>query len=420
MIITNVCLLLEALSIVICLHHLYGEKFRLDIATVCLLAVDMIMMQAIDYFEWPSVWSVLIYFVVAIYCVIKFGTNIKALIINTILYMIIICSMQFLSILFLRVFCNEIMINEMEMMISNGVIFLIIFFVLSKCKLNKLSEYLQDKEIIFVIILNIVAGLIGFCIICFKKENNLEVYKYLFLFLVIIIIELLAAKIGKYKLKSKEIEIELKMHKLYEDSFYNLIDDIRLKQHEFDNHINAIYSQHYICSTFDELVKAQEDYCHVVRKENQYNKLLSKGNPIIIGFLYGKFLDINKKGIEVIYHVDIADMAVGVPIYKIVEILGNLIDNAVEAVEKSENVNKIYVKAIEIDNSFSIEVRNESSSINFDKLDILFEKNYSSKGENRGLGLFNINQICDEYKLKIECRNLEVENSNWISFCISK
>ena len=72
MIITNVCLLLEALSIVICLHHLYGEKFRLDIATVCLLAVDMIMMQTIDYFGWSSVWSVLIYPVLAVYCLKKF------------------------------------------------------------------------------------------------------------------------------------------------------------------------------------------------------------------------------------------------------------------------------------------------------------------------------------------------------------
>ena len=49
MIITNVCLLLEALSIVICLHHLYGEKFRLDIATVCYLSIDMISMAAVNY-----------------------------------------------------------------------------------------------------------------------------------------------------------------------------------------------------------------------------------------------------------------------------------------------------------------------------------------------------------------------------------
>ena len=51
--------------------------------------------------------------------------------------------------------------------------------------------------------------------------------------------------------KSKEV------HKLYEQSFQNLIDDIRARQHEFDNHINTIYSQHYLYDTYDELVEAQ-------------------------------------------------------------------------------------------------------------------------------------------------------------------
>ena len=32
----------------------------------------------------------------------------------------------------------------------------------------------------------------------------------------------------------------------------NLIDDICAKQHEFDNHINAIYSQHFLYETYDE------------------------------------------------------------------------------------------------------------------------------------------------------------------------
>ena len=61
MIITNVCLLLEALSIVICLHHLYGEKFRLDIATVCYLSIDMISMAAVNYLGLSKVYTMIIY-----------------------------------------------------------------------------------------------------------------------------------------------------------------------------------------------------------------------------------------------------------------------------------------------------------------------------------------------------------------------
>lgn len=89
--ITNVCLLLEALSIVVCLHHLYGEKFRLDIATVSLLSIDMIMMQAIDYYGLPSTFSMLFYPIIVIYCGVKFGFKIQELIVNNILNVAIIC-----------------------------------------------------------------------------------------------------------------------------------------------------------------------------------------------------------------------------------------------------------------------------------------------------------------------------------------
>ena len=95
--ITNICLLLEALSILLCLHYLYGEKFRLDIVTVSFLAIDMIMMQAIEYYEWPGVLSMLIYPIIVVYCGIKFGFRLKAIIVNNILYIAIISGLQLIA-----------------------------------------------------------------------------------------------------------------------------------------------------------------------------------------------------------------------------------------------------------------------------------------------------------------------------------
>ena len=77
MIIRNCCLLLEALSIVLCLHHLYGERFKLDIRTVNLLAVDMIMMHMIDFYGLSGIISILIYPFIVIYCGLKFGFKIS-------------------------------------------------------------------------------------------------------------------------------------------------------------------------------------------------------------------------------------------------------------------------------------------------------------------------------------------------------
>ena len=54
MIIGNISILLEALSIIMCLHYLYDKRFELDIATICLLSTDLILMQVIDYYELSS------------------------------------------------------------------------------------------------------------------------------------------------------------------------------------------------------------------------------------------------------------------------------------------------------------------------------------------------------------------------------
>ena len=71
----RICVVLEGLSIAVCLHRLYGKKFRFDIATVSLMTIEMIMMQAIDYFGWPKELSMLFYPIIAVYCVIEFGFN---------------------------------------------------------------------------------------------------------------------------------------------------------------------------------------------------------------------------------------------------------------------------------------------------------------------------------------------------------
>ena len=219
-------------------------------------------------------------------------------------------------------------------------------------------------------------------------------------------------------MKSKEIETELKTHRIYEDSFHNLIDNIRLRQHEFDNHINAINNLHYMCDTYEELVSKQGKYCEVVIKENHFNKLLKAGNPLVIGFLYGKFVEADKLGIEVDYVINIEDLDVGIPTYKLVEILGNLIKNAIEAIEKLEKVKVLYVEMIEVDGEFKIEIRNKSEFMPQNKMEMFFKKGYSQKGEGRGFGLYNVKTICANYSLNIICQNKDINGENWLSFTI--
>ncbi len=421
--ITNICLLLEVLSILVCLHCLYGERFKLNITTTSFLSIYMIIMAAINYYHWPSVLSMLIHPFIALYCGIRFGFKWRAIIINSVLYLIIIGGIQLLvaicyEIIFSVSYFNNLDFSNNELLIINSSVLFIILTIIPRVRINRLSVYLQDKERFLLVFLLFCIILIVSSVINYKLLNGLDIYQYLPLFIGISLFCILVGQLSKYKIRSKEIETELKMHQLYSESFQSLIEEIRMRQHEFDNHINTIYSLHYTCKSYNELVKAQNEYSQIILKENRHNKLLKVGNPLLIGFLYGKFVEMEKLGIKITYQIRIKNLDVGVPVYRLVEILGNLIKNAIEVEPEADQLKEVHVNVIQKDEKLSIEVRNKSRFIEYNEIESFFKRGFSRKGNNRGLGLYNVKRICNEYSLKICCDNKNIDEDNWFSFTI--
>lgn len=376
-------------------------------------------MQGIDYLGLPSIVSVLIYPIIAIYCGVEFGFKVKTIIINLVLCVVIVGGIQTLASLPICYFLNLHIVEEVKLLTMVAIMFIIVTFGLPVIKPHKLSLYLQNKEVFLLLTLMICMGTILFWLIGYKKIDWMEFDSALILYICITFILTLSVQLIKYKLKVKEAEIELKMYQVYSEPFQALIDNIRLKQHEFDNHINTIYSLHFSYHTYEELVEAQKQYCENIVGDNRFNKLLAKDNSVIRGFLYARFIEIDKKGIEISYQVSIGELEVGVPLYKIVEILGDLINNAVEALEVSGEKKRMHVSILEADN-FMIEVRNECMYLSYSSIEKFFNKGYSKKGEGRGLGLYNVKQICEEYGLKIISECKEIDKENWLSFRVQK
>lgn len=417
--ITNICLLLEALSIALCLHYLYGEKFKPDIKTLSYLSIYMIIMTAINYYSLPQAYTMIIYPVIFLYCGIRFGFKIRALIVNNMLFLAITGGIQFIVLSVCSIIYKIESFENIMLLVVNCITFVIILFVLPKCRLNQISIYFQDKERIYVTALIISISATGYWLIQYKKIDGVGVFQSVLVFAGIAFIGFLVIQLGKYKINAKEIETELKMQKLFADSFQGLIENIRMKQHEFDNHISTIYSQHYMYDNYEDLVNAQKEYCHAIEQENHYNKLLRKGNPAVLGFIYFKFLELERDGIEIGYKIHIRELEIGVPVHKIIEILGNLIKNAAEALRQRDKDRRFFIQMIETEDGFDMEVRNISDDIPLEELGRFFNKGYSSKGNERGLGLYHVKKICDEYKLNIQCANKSVDGENWLSFIIT-
>lgn len=414
MIVVSLACLFEALSVVYCLHYLYGTKPYLEKYALCFLMCDIVWMNFVHFSKVNQAWSMMIYPIIVLYCGIRFGFKLKTLVINNVLYMVILSGIEATIMLGFSIVFNIQKMSTMQNLIVNIVVFGVVSIGLRYANLKQLSETFQSNDKLIVASLGTVILVASLFLLSFKWNKSFEIFYYVLLGISIILIIVSVIDIGKHKIKMREAEAELKLHRLYEASFQNLIDDICAKQHEFDNHINAIYSQHRLCKSYDELVEAQRKYCGEIILENHFNKILSKGNPVIIGFLYSKLSEMGKKGITVTYQINIGDLKCEIPVYKMVELLGNLINNAMEAVQEEKG--EIYVSIVEESDMIVIEISNESEVIDEKKIKEFFRKGYSEKGKNRGYGLYNVGKICEEYGIAINCKNEKRENENWIVF----
>ena len=125
-------------------------------------------------------------------------------------------------------------------------------------------------------------------------------------------------------------------------------------------------------------------------------------------FLYSKFVEAETKGCHITYDIKIDDMQGYLPKYKMIEILGVLLDNAMEAVEQRDSKN-ITVKMLEQPEQLSVAIKNDSMHYEREEIMRFFEPGYSKKGEGRGIGLSKVREILLKYHagIKVSCEKEE-------------
>ena len=208
-------------------------------------------------------------------------------------------------------------------------------------------------------------------------------------------------------------EQELKIYKLYIKPLEELTKDIRAKQHEFDNHMNAILNMHVVIDDYEELVKAQSAYCKEIYevKGRSNPALLRISDKILAGFLYSKIISA-PSFIDVDIQVLNQQIITSVSEHSLVEIIGTLVDNAFEACTEELNDVDMILDAKEDKLIFAI--KNKVQGLTMGEISSFFEKGYTTKKnkEGHGLGLYQANQIAQRYNGNItvelqECADVQ-------------
>ena len=412
-------LFFEILSIIVCLFWLFGEKIKINYRAICVIVIHMGLFIVCGYVGFTGIFSFIMYAVIAVYARIEFEKPWYEVLIRVAVMILLGMGIQIVAVFFLENLSLGMSETELGNLCMNLITFSITCILYRKVNIQGIMSYIKGRHREAKALLSGIFCIVVSYILNAKRNAGIFVVNYLLFFVMAIIIVFLIGAWEKYRIQVQEKKIEIEVHEIYADSYKKLIDEIRVRQHEFDNHLQTIINQRYTCHTYEELVKAQSEYMNILSAENRYNKLPQQGNYVYIGFLYGKLVSLEKQGINVAYKMNIDSLKSDMPVYKMIEISNDLLTNASEALILPACIPEPLCLLIdETKDEITLEVRNIGAPLNMDMIGEYFKKGYSRKGSGRGLGLYNVKKISEQYGAVIECKNMTIDHRNWISFKI--
>ena len=208
-------------------------------------------------------------------------------------------------------------------------------------------------------------------------------------------------------------ERELELHRQYTAKYTEMIWELQSRQHKFSNQLNAICLMSEVYKTYDELVQKQKEEMEQLKRYLMPGKILVLGRPMVIAHIYEKICQSEEYGIMMKLNISCSLKPVKVSDIYLVEIIGNLIDNAMEEVMERGKGEEIILSIFKNDNKCCISVSNEHDRIPYDEYGHFFDYGYSSKGKGRGQGLPYVRRIVKQYGGSIRSGNVTIKKKNY-------
>ncbi|MFC0337105.1 two-component system, CitB family, sensor kinase/two-component system, CitB family, sensor histidine kinase MalK [Kushneria avicenniae] len=169
---------------------------------------------------------------------------------------------------------------------------------------------------------------------------------------------------------------------------------LRATTHEFKNKLHVILglAQLEDLPALRRYLRELVDYRHAVSA----SIVERVREPVLAGFLIGKQSEAREKGITLSIEAETAIPAAcdGATVHALVSIIGNLLENAFEALDGRDDPHVAIHMALE-SRMLSLQIQDNGTGIEPDRQDHIFEHGISSKGEQRGLGLYLVREQID-------------------------
>lgn len=273
----------------------------------------------------------------------------------------------------------------------------LIYLILKYFKLNFSKIEIVNKKHRYLLFLTIVFGIV----LVGTQLYILTFYTYLLptFILILSIISILAYMIVSLYTIFAVSKLETTSTNLEEAQLYNktleiLQDNTRAFRHDFSNILQGM-TGYMDNNDMPGLRKYYSQLVEDIRQSNNLTTLSPKvvNNPAIYNVLASKYHKADSLGIKISLEAFLDLNELHMKIYEFTRVLGILMDNAIEAVSECEdkviNISfrqdtRRHMQLLVIENTY------HNKDIDTDKI---YEKGYSTKKGNTGLGLWEVRQI---------------------------
>ncbi|MDR0339217.1 MAG: DcuS/MalK family sensor histidine kinase [Desulfovibrio sp.] len=183
------------------------------------------------------------------------------------------------------------------------------------------------------------------------------------------------------------------------------VDALRSQSHEFMNKLHVIMGL-LNSGKQEELRSYVTQFVDTRTAEDKIIQAAVK-DPVIAGFLLSKHSNARELGVSIAFACEgvLPPIPGSMVQHGLITILGNLIDNALDAVQDS-TVKELSVFFAVSPELLDISIADTGNGMDAETVARIFDKGYSTKGENRGLGLWLVLRTVDELEGTIDVDSL--------------
>ncbi|MBX4261126.1 GHKL domain-containing protein [Clostridium estertheticum] len=272
---------------------------------------------------------------------------------------------------------------------------LICTIIITRCNFSKIAKKVMklDSKILYYFAINL-----GLYIILSKFiwEYNKNIILDNLLVYIFIIISMISLNIFLYYyiIKISEDKKVLEVQNMYKPILLDIVEETRRRQHDFKNYLNTINAIVEVSSE-KEVKNELRKYIMSLKYSNDIiEDIIYIENIIIKAIIYNKLCEAYRLNVKFLFNVANNSLDNSLNDYEISDILNNLLDNAFQAVKNATKDKIVILNICEEGNDNIVEVKNSGRTIKPENVENIFKRGFSTKkGDNRGYGLFNINEI---------------------------